>query len=181
MRTGLTGKLKRIKMIVLDVDGVLTDGGIIIGSDGTEYKSFNVKDGSGISLGRHAGIRFAIISGRFSPVIGLRAKELKIEEVYQDAMVKAESYDELKAKFGYKDREICFIGDEIIDIPVFRKCGFSAAPADAVNEAKKAADYICKKKGGRGCVREVIDMVLKTQGKWSRAVNRYLGNEKSGI
>jgi 3-deoxy-D-manno-octulosonate 8-phosphate phosphatase (KDO 8-P phosphatase) len=180
MRPGIAAKLKKIKLIVLDVDGVLTDGGIIIGSDGTEYKFFNVKDGSGISLARHVGIKFAIISGRFSRVIGLRAKELKIEAVYQDVMVKAESYEELKKKFGFDDGEICFMGDEIIDIPVFKKCGFSAAPADAVHEVKKAADYVCKKNGGRGCVREVIDMILKTQGTWGRAVDRYLRHEKPG-
>jgi 3-deoxy-D-manno-octulosonate 8-phosphate phosphatase (KDO 8-P phosphatase) len=174
-------QLKKIKLMVLDVDGVLTDGGIIIGSDGTEYKNFNVKDGSGISLARHVGIKFAIISGRFSRVITLRAKELKIEAVYQDIMVKAESYEKLKKKFGLKDEEICYVGDEIIDIPVFEKCGFSAAPADAVAEVKRAADFVCRKKGGRGCVREVIDMMLKEQGLWQTAVNRYLRHEKPVI
>lgn len=181
MKKKPAGVLKRIKLIVLDVDGVLTDGGIIIGSDGTEYKAFSVKDGSGISLARHAGIKFAIISGRYSKVIDLRAKELKIDEVYQDVMVKAEAYEDLKKKFGLADAEICFIGDEIIDIPVFKKCGFSAAPADAVEEAGRAADYICKKKGGRGCVREVTDMILKAQGKWDGAVDRYLSHEKPGV
>lgn len=178
MASGLSAKLKKIKFFVLDVDGVLTDGGIIIGSDGTEYKKFDVKDGSGIALARHVGMKFAILSGRFSKVIDLRAAELKIDAVFQNVLVKMEAYNELKERFCLKDEEICFVGDEIIDIPVMEKCGFSSAPADAVAEAKKAADHICKSKGGRGCVRETIEMVLKAQGLWKKAIARYLRYEK---
>jgi 3-deoxy-D-manno-octulosonate 8-phosphate phosphatase (KDO 8-P phosphatase) len=172
------GILKKISMIVLDVDGVLTDGGIIIGSDGTEFKKFDVKDGTGISIGRHAGIKFAVISGRFSEVITRRSSELKMDAVYQDVAQKLDAYEDLKKKFGLKDENICFIGDEIVDIPVLEKCGLGAAPFDAVPEAKKSADYVCEKKGGHGCVREVIEMIVKNQGLWEKAVNRYLGNEK---
>jgi 3-deoxy-D-manno-octulosonate 8-phosphate phosphatase (KDO 8-P phosphatase) len=171
-------KLKKIKLIALDVDGVMTDGGIIIGSDGTEYKRFDVKDGSGIALARHVGKKIAVISGRYSKVIELRAAELKIDAVYQHVIVKMEAYEELKEKFGLKDEEICFIGDEIIDMPVMEKCGFSSAPADAVAEAKKSADYICVSKGGCGCVRETIELVLKAQGLWDKAIARYLRYEK---
>jgi 3-deoxy-D-manno-octulosonate 8-phosphate phosphatase (KDO 8-P phosphatase) len=180
MAAGIKAKLKRIKLIALDVDGVLTDGSIIIGSDGTEYKSFNVKDGSGISLARHVGMKFAIISGRYSKTITLRAAELKIEAVYQDIMEKLGPYEDLKKDLSLKDADICFIGDEIIDLPVFEKCGFSAAPADAVAAVKSAADYVCKKDGGKGCVREVIDMVLSAQGLTQKAKNRYLRYEKPG-
>ncbi len=180
MAASIKTKLKRIKLIILDVDGVLTDGSIIIGSDKTEYKAFNVKDGSGISLAGHVGMKFAIISGRFSEVITLRAAELKIEAVYQDIMEKLGPYEELKRDLGLKDGDICFIGDEIIDLPVFEKCGFSAAPADAVADVKKAADYACKKDGGKGCVREVSDMVLTAQGLTQKAKNRYLRHEKPG-
>jgi|ERR1035437_27601 3-deoxy-D-manno-octulosonate 8-phosphate phosphatase (KDO 8-P phosphatase) len=178
MRAKFHAKLKKIKFFVLDVDGVLTDGGIIIGSDGTEYKKFDVKDGSGIALARHVGIKFAILSGRFSKVIELRAAELKIDAVYQNILVKMEAYDDLKNKFCLKDEEICFVGDEIIDIPVMEKCGFASAPADAVAETRKTADYVCKSKGGRGCVRETVEMVLKAQGLWQKAIARYLRYEK---
>ena len=178
MNAKTAAKLKKIKLVALDVDGVLTDGGIIINSDGTETKKFDVKDGSGISLARHVGMKFAVISGRFSEVISIRAKELKIADVYQDVIEKLNAYNDLKEKHCLKDDEICFIGDEIIDLPVFEKCGFSAAPADAVDEVRKAADYVCKKPGGRGCVREVLNMILKTQGLWQKAVNRYLRYEK---
>jgi 3-deoxy-D-manno-octulosonate 8-phosphate phosphatase (KDO 8-P phosphatase) len=137
-----------------------------------------VKDGSGMAMARHVGIKFAVISGRFSEVINIRAKELKVEHVYQDVIEKLNAYNDLKEKLCLKDGEICFVGDEIIDLPVFEKCGFSAAPADAVEEVKKAADYVCKKPGGRGCVREVLNMLLKEQGLWQKAVNRYLRYEK---
>lgn len=178
MNASLAAKLKKIKLIALDVDGVLTDGGIILSSDGAEMKKFDVKDGSGISLARHVGLKFAIISGRYSKVIAMRARELKIGAVYQDVIEKMKAYRNMKKKFGLNDTEICFVGDEIIDLPVFEKCGFSAAPADAVDEVREAADYVCKKNGGRGCVREVINMILKTQGLWKTAVNRYLRYEK---
>ena len=170
--------LSKIKLVCLDVDGVLTDGGIIIGNNKTELKQYDVKDGTGIALGRHAGLQFAVISGRFSKAIAFRAKELKIQHVYQGALNKLGPYAELKEKLNLKDEEICFIGDEIIDIPVLRRCGFGAAPADSASEAKKASHYICKNGGGRGCVREVIDMVLKARGLWDTAVKRYLNDEK---
>jgi 3-deoxy-D-manno-octulosonate 8-phosphate phosphatase (KDO 8-P phosphatase) len=171
-------KLKKIKFVMLDVDGVLTDGGIIIGSDSTEYKQFDVKDGTGMALGRYAGLRFGIMSGRYSRVIELRAKELKCEKVYQHVLVKLEAYEQFKKDFSLSDEEICFVGDEIIDVPVMEKCGFSAAPHDSVAEAKKAADYVCAAGGGRGAVREVIELILKARGLWQKAVDRYLRHEK---
>ena len=170
-------KLSKIKLVCLDVDGVLTNGGIIIGSNNTEFKQYNVKDGTGISLGRHAGLQFAIISGRHSEAIEIRAKELKIPHVYQGALNKLSPYQDIKKKLKLDDAEVCFIGDEIIDIPVMRRCGFAAAPADSADEAKKEADYVCKKNGGHGCVREVIDMVLKARGLWDAAVKGYLNDE----
>ncbi|HDQ26741.1 MAG TPA: hypothetical protein ENN43_08375 [bacterium] len=170
-------RFKKIKLIALDVDGVLTDGGIIIGSDGTEYKRFDVKDGTGISLGRHGGLKFAVISGRHCETIGLRAKELKIGEVYQGCMEKKRAYEELKKKYGLKDSQVCFIGDEIIDLPVMLSCGLAAAPKDAAAEVKKAAHFISSAEGGKGCVREIIEKVLKSSGLWEKAVARYLGKK----
>lgn len=178
MKVSLAAKMKKIKLIALDVDGVLTDGGIVVSSDGSEVKRFDVKDGSGMALARHVGIKFAIISGRYSKVITLRSRELKVGYVYQDIIEKIKAYRDLKKKTGLNDADICFIGDEIIDLPVFNACGFSAAPADAVEEVREAADYVCKKPGGRGAVREVINMILKSQGLWRKAVNRYLRYEK---
>ncbi len=178
MNAAVKSAVKKIKFIMLDVDGVLTDGGIIIGSDGTEYKNFDVKDGTGMALGRYAGIKFGIMSGRYSKVIAHRAKELKCDVVYQHVLVKIEAYEKFKKDHGYSDDEICFVGDEIIDVPPMEACGFSAAPGDSVAEAKKAADYICRSKGGRGAVRETIELILKTQGLWQKAIARYLRHEK---
>lgn len=174
MKRQIINKLKKIKVIIFDVDGVLTDGKIIIGSDKTEYKNFNVKDGTGVTLGHYAGLKFAIISGRYSKVISIRAKELGINHVFQNVVEKITSYENLKRKLKLKDDEICFIGDEIIDIPIMEKCGFSAAPSDCVKEVKKIVHYTCKNKGGEGCVREVIEMTIKAQGQWERTLSKYL-------
>lgn len=178
MTASLKSRLKKIKFVMLDVDGVLTDGNIIIGSDGTEYKNFSVKDGTGMTLGRCVGLKFGIISGRYSKVIELRARELKCDALYQDVLVKIEAYEDFRKKTGLKDEEICFIGDEIIDIPVMEKCGFSAAPGDAVARAKKAADYVCELPGGGGAAREVIDLILDAQGLTQKAIDRYIRHEK---
>ncbi len=166
--------LKKIKLIILDVDGVLTDGKIITGSDGTEYKNFNVRDGTGVTLGHYAGLQFAIISGRYSKVISIRAKELGIKYIFQDVKEKIKAYEDLKKKIKLKDDQICFIGDEIIDIPVMEKCGFAAVPYDCVDEIKKYADYICRRKGGDGCVREIIEMIIKAHGLWEKTLAKYL-------
>ncbi len=129
-------------------------------------------------MGRYAGLKFGIISGRHSAIVDIRAKELKIDEVYQGIRIKSEVYEKLKKKAGLKDGNICFMGDEIIDIPCMERCGFSACPSDAVAEVKKVSDYTAKQKGGCGAVREVIEAVLKSQGLWDTAVNRYLWHEK---
>ena len=178
MKKNAAGKAKNIKLIILDVDGVMTDGGIIIGSGKEEYKRFEVKDGTGVAIARNVGLEFAIISGRFSGAITNRAREMKIRAVFQDVKIKMRAYEKLKSRFKLKDSEICFIGDEIIDLPVIKKCGFSAAPFDAVAEVKRAADFVTKKGGGKGCVRETIGFILKKKGLWKEAVYRYLKNEK---
>ncbi|MEI7640304.1 MAG: HAD hydrolase family protein [bacterium] len=172
----IDSKIKKITFIILDVDGVLSDGSIIIASDGTEIKSFNVRDGAGVALAQYVGIKFAIITGRASKAITLRAKELKIDDLHQDIMEKAKTYEEIKIKHGLKDENICYVGDDVIDLPVFKRCGFSACPKDAVKEVAVLADYVCKIKGGRGCVREVIEVILKKQGLWEKALRKYLRN-----
>ncbi len=181
MRKNLKDKLKKIKYIFLDVDGVLTDGKIIVGSDNTEYKNFDVKDGVGIFIAQKMGINFAILSGRYSKVIELRAKELNIDIVYQNLMKKIEAYNEIKQKYKLKDEEICFIGDDLIDVPVMKKCGFSVAPQDSCDEVKKISHYICKKKGGEGCVREFVEVLLKAKGIWKESISWYINREDQNI
>jgi 3-deoxy-D-manno-octulosonate 8-phosphate phosphatase (KDO 8-P phosphatase) len=167
-------KLKHIELLLLDVDGVMTDGRIIWDANGTEIKFFNVKDGHGIKLVQRAGIQVGIITGRVSPVVNLRAKELGIEILYQGSLRKQESYEEIKQRSGLSDHQIAYMGDDVIDVPVMRRVGFSAAPADALPEVLKVADYIAHARGGWGAVRELCDLLLKGRGMWQElVVDRY--------
>ena len=150
-------------MIVLDVDGVLTDGSIIYGSDGTEYKHFHVHDGYGIFRARELGLQFAIISGRSSKVTTLRAKRLEIVDVHQGNNDKVSVFDKLKNKYKLQYNEVCFIGDDEFDLPLLRKVGLSVAPSDAIEAVRREVDYVTKAVGGRGAVREVIDAILNAK------------------
>lgn len=163
-------KLKQIRMLLLDVDGVMTDGGIIWDANGTEIKVFNVKDGHGIKLLQRAGIQVGIITGRTSLVVDLRAKELGIEFVYQGALKKLESYCDIKQRTGLADHEIAYMGDDVIDVPVMRRVGFAAAPADAMPEVRELVDYVSPLNGGRGAVRDLCDRILKATGAWQELV-----------
>ena len=166
-------RLKNIRLLILDVDGVMTDGRIIFDSNGVESKFFNVKDGHGIKMAQRAGIEFAIISGRQSQVVANRAAELGIVHVYQKAMNKLTPYLEILEKTGLDDAQVAFMGDDVIDIPVLRRVGFAAAPADAVEEVLPHVHFITNNRGGWGAVREVCDLLLKGQGAWEAITARY--------
>ena len=166
-------RLKKIRLLLLDVDGVMTDGRIIFDSNGVESKFFNVKDGHGIKMLQRAGIEVGIISGRESKVVANRATELGIERVFQKATDKLSPYLRILADTGFSDDEIAFIGDDLIDIPVLKRVGFAAAPADAVAEVLPFAHFVTRNSGGFGAVREVSDMLLKAQGKWEELTLRY--------
>lgn len=155
--------LRSIKMVIFDIDGVLSDGRIIYGSDGTEYKVFHAHDGYGITRGHEHGLIFAAISGRLSKVTELRMKRLKITEVHQNQMDKVSAFRTIMKKHKLKPLEICFIGDDEFDIPLLREVGVSAAPSDAMQSVRDEVDYVTTRKGGRGAVREVIDMILKAK------------------
>lgn len=166
-------RLKNIKLLILDVDGVMTDGRIIFDSNGVESKFFNVKDGHGIKMLQRAGIEVAIISGRQSEVVAIRAAELGIERVFQKATDKRAPYEQILADTGLVDREIAFMGDDLIDIPVLRRVGFAVAPADAVAEVFPFVHLVTQKSGGWGAVRELSDLLLKAQGRWDELTARY--------
>ena len=161
--TGLSARLRRIRLVVLDVDGVLTDGRIIYDDRGRELKCFDVRDGFGMKRAMSHGLQFAIISGRNSRVTTRRAKELGVGDVVQGRQDKLAVYRELRSKYGIDDRETCFIGDDDLDIPVMRAAGLSAAPSDAMDEVRKIADIVTRRAGGRGVVREVVDAILRAQ------------------
>lgn len=167
-------QLKHIELLLLDVDGVMTDGRIIWDAHGVETKAFNVKDGHGIKLVQRAGIQVGIITGRTSPVVDLRARELGIEILYQGALKKLDSYLDIKQRTGLADHQIAYMGDDVIDVPVMRRVGFSAAPADALPEVSAVADYVARCVGGMGAVRELCDLILKARGVWQELVaDRY--------
>ncbi len=166
-------RLARIKLLLLDVDGVMTDGRIVFDANGVESKFFNVKDGHGIKMVQRAGIEIGIISGRQSQVVANRAAELGIGRVYQKAIDKITAYLDIQDKTGLEDSQIAFMGDDIIDIPVLRRVGFAAAPADAADEVIPHVHFVAKNRGGWGAVREVCDLLLKGQGAWESATARY--------
>ncbi len=160
-------------MVIMDVDGVLTDGRIILDSNGVESKAFYVHDGSAITYLHRVGVKTAIISGRNSKVVELRAKELSIEDVYLGIHKKLDAYAEILKKHKIKDNEICYIGDDLIDLPVLSKVGFSVAVPNAPSEVKERVSYITDAPGGYGAIREVTEKILKSQGKWDIITSRY--------
>ncbi len=157
--------LDSIKMVILDVDGVLTDGSIILDNEGNEFKRFNVRDGHGIKMLHKAGIRVAIITGRKSKVVLRRADELGIEDIYQGCHNKVHAYQQILAKYNLRDEEVCYIGDDVVDIPLLKRVGFSVVPRDADPVTCSYALYITKNNGGRGAVREICDMIIYTRFK----------------
>lgn len=163
----------KIRLLILDVDGVLTDGSIILDNEGNEYKSFHVRDGHGIKMLLHAGIQVAIITGRFSKVVKRRARELGIRDVHQKCRDKRAAYRDLAKKYSLADNEIAYVGDDIIDAPVMAMAGLPVAVSDADEELKKYALHVTRNRGGRGAVREVSDLILKSRGLWEKIVDEY--------
>ena len=170
----ITETAKNIKLLILDVDGVLTDGSIILDNKGNEFKAFHVRDGHGIKMLIRAGIHVAIITGRRSKVVERRAKELGIAEVYQKCYNKIEAYNRIKSKFSLRDNEIAFIGDDIVDLPLLKRAGLSFAVADSPEEVKSHASSVTKNRGGRAAAREVTDIILKAKGLWNKVIDGYL-------
>jgi 3-deoxy-D-manno-octulosonate 8-phosphate phosphatase (KDO 8-P phosphatase) len=159
-------RLKKIKVLAMDVDGVLTDGKIIYDSEGRETKNFHVQDGLGIVIMRNLGYRTAIISSRASKVSQVRAEDLRIEKTYIGVYPKTKAYEDMVREFGVSHEEVCFVGDDLADLPIFKRAGFAVAVANAVEDIKLNAHYVTVRNGGDGAVREVVDMILKAQGQW---------------
>ena len=167
--------LQDIQLLILDVDGVLTDGRIIHSAAGDEVKHFHVRDGSGVKYWQRAGLKMAWITGRESPLVARRAAELGVETLRQGALTKRPVFDEVLASLGVAPEATAVVGDDLPDLPLMRVAGFSACPADAVEEVRAVADYVCRAPGGAGCVREVIEHLLKAAGRWEGILARYVG------
>jgi 3-deoxy-D-manno-octulosonate 8-phosphate phosphatase (KDO 8-P phosphatase) len=166
-------KAKNIKLVVLDVDGTLTDGGIAIDNNGVEAKIFNVKDGFAIAQAIKYGLKFAIITGRESQIVEKRSLELKIEEIHQGVKNKMEKLDDILDKYGVSYEEVAYMGDDVNDIPAFIKAGFTGAPQDATTEVYNLADFRSRYPGGKGAVREFVEYILREQEIWEKIVDTY--------
>lgn len=160
-------------MLIMDVDGVLTDGRIIYTDSGDQLKFFDATDGMGLVLLSQAGLKSAILTAKKSKIVLKRAKDMHINRVYPNAHRKSEVFVKILVDFKVGPEEVCFIGDDVADIPVLRRVGFAVSVPNAVGEVKNGVHYITKRGGGRGAVREVIDMILKAQGKWDEVTKSY--------
>ena len=165
-------KAAKIKLLLLDVDGVLTDGRIIIDDRGVETKQFHVRDGQGIASLKWAGIEIGFITGRSSAVVRHRAKDLGVGLVYQGVANKLTCYEEIKRRQGLKDEQIAYVGDDMIDLPVLLRAGLAFSVADGWPGLASAVDYVTTAAGGQGAVREVAELLLKAQGKWPKLTSR---------
>jgi 3-deoxy-D-manno-octulosonate 8-phosphate phosphatase (KDO 8-P phosphatase) len=169
----MKNRLGKIRLLLLDVDGVLTDGRITYDSQGREHKSFDVKDGHGLKMLQRAGLAVGIITGRRSSIVELRARELGIDIVVQGAKSKLEPYENILQQQGLRDEEVAYVGDDLVDLPILRRAGFAVTVADGVEDLKSQVHYVTVRSGGRGAVREVCDLLLKESGRWEEVTSRY--------
>jgi len=170
---GLRDRVKKIKLLLLDVDGVLTDGRIVYDSRGHDMKFFDVHDGLGIYALRRVGIKTILITAKGSRAIKPRARDMQVEEVFENISPKTVVLNKILRKYKVKLDEVCFVGDDLVDLGLMKKVGFSVAVFNAVPEIKQAAHYISLKEGGRGAVREVAELILKSQDQWSKILRLY--------
>ena len=174
MALSLADRARRIRLLLLDVDGVLTDGKILIHHDGTESKQFDIRDGTGIVLAQKAGIRVGLLSARQSAATSERATQLRVTLVRQGALDKLATYEEIRRELGLEDAEVAFMGDDLLDLQVLARVGFSAAPADGVPVVRDAVDWVSARRGGDGAVRELTEVLLKAQDKWDGLLAEWL-------
>lgn len=172
----MTEKIKKIKLLITDVDGVLTDGRIIYDSEGGESRFFDVQDGQGIRLLKAAGIKTIFVTVKPSKAVERRATDLLVEKVYQGITPKTKVLEEILRNGDISKDEICYVGDDLVDLGVMKAVGFPVAVANACREIKESASYITQKSGGRGAVREVAELILMTQGKWDEAIDLEIGS-----
>lgn len=170
----LQEKLTRLRLLAMDVDGVLTDGTVYIGAEGETLKGFDVKDGLGLRLALEGGLIVAFVTGRRSPIVEQRARELGVSEVIQGARQKGEALRHLAEKHGLSPQEVGFIGDDWNDWPALEWAGCTFAPSDAFEAIRQRVDWVASSPGGRGAVREVIELILRAQGRYEEALQRFL-------
>lgn len=170
----ILAKAKGIRLVIFDVDGVLTDGSLYLGDDGQEYKAFNSRDGHGMKMLQHHGVVIGIITGRTSGVVSLRMENLGVKHVYQGKQQKLPAYEELCSKLGLHDSEIAYVGDDVVDLPIMRRVGLAIAVSDAHPLVIQHAHWQTPHGGGRGAARDVCEMILEAQGLLKAALDYYL-------
>ncbi|MFQ5694023.1 MAG: KdsC family phosphatase [Nitrospinota bacterium] len=175
MELSVQERARRIRFVILDVDGVQTDCGLYLGADGVPLRRFDIRDGTGIVIALQAGFKVAFLSGKGSPSIRTRAADLGVEDVYEDLTDKLAAYEDLKAKHGLADEEVAYLADDVIDLPVLRRVGLPMAVADAAAEVLAAAARVTIRPGGHGAVREAIEFILTAQGKWWKTLQARYG------
>lgn len=172
-KTGIRTKAARVKLLLLDVDGVLTDGRIIYDSRGNDARFFDVHDGMGVHLLRRAGIPVILVTAKGSRAILPRARDMQVAEIFADVSPKTAVLDKVLKKYGVSTAELCFVGDDLVDICLMKRVGFPVAVRNACAEVKRCAAYVTVKNGGRGAVREVVELLLKSRKKWQEALKHY--------
>jgi 3-deoxy-D-manno-octulosonate 8-phosphate phosphatase (KDO 8-P phosphatase) len=173
MAATVEDKAARVRMLLFDVDGVLTDGVVVIHPDGTESKGFHIRDGSAIVWAQRAGFAIGLLSGRASAATSHRAAQLSISLVVQGVTNKLTAYEEILRDAGLEDAAVAYMGDDLLDLPVLDRVGLSAAPADAAPEIRRSVDWVSVARGGHGAVRELIELVLRAQHRWDDVVRQH--------
>ncbi len=166
-------RAKKVKLLILDVDGVLTDGRIIYDSDGKDSRFFNVNDGLGVHMLGKAGIPTIIVTAKGTPALIPRAQDMRVAEVFTDILPKSLVLEKILKKYNVTAQEVCFVGDDLVDLSLLKQVGFAVAVCNAYPEVKALAHYITKVRGGKGAVREIVELILKSQDKWQEVLNLY--------
>jgi 3-deoxy-D-manno-octulosonate 8-phosphate phosphatase (KDO 8-P phosphatase) len=173
-------KISRIKLVLFDVDGVLTDGRVVIHSDGNESKNFAIRDGIAMVWAQRAGIQVGFLSARLSPTTPHRAAQLGVTLVYHGVSSKLATYEQILVDLGLQDEDVAYMGDDVVDLAVLARVGLSTAPADAVSDVRSRVHWVSTERGGEGAARELLEMILKAQGHWTAVIDRYL-HEPSAV
>ncbi len=169
----LIQRAAQVEVLLLDVDGVLTDGRIVLADYGDELKAFDVHDGAGLIFWNRVGLRSAVITARKSQIVKRRAKELRVEFLAQGRLEKLPAYEELLKRLRVSDEQVCAMGDDLMELPILRRVGLAVAVPNAVEEVRRGSHYVTRRPGGRGAVREVVEMILKAKGLWEQVLRRY--------
>ena len=171
----LEDRARRVRLVLFDVDGVLTDGVVVMHADGSESKGFHIKDGAAIVWAQRAGVQVGLLSARSSGATTHRAAQLAVRIVRQGVTSKASAFDTILKSSGLTEDAVCYMGDDLLDLPVLERAGLSAAPADAAREVRQRVHWVSEAAGGRGAARELIELVLRAQGRWDEIVGGLSG------